>query len=486
MEPVLNDETARAFTTLVDWAVGQSYADIAPHALRRMALIIADDLAAMVSAQHEPEVARAHARLLERAGPASAAGGAGVASLMREARPRLAVADAALGNALAASWNELDEGYRKAVCHAGLYTLPTLLAIAEGERLSTADTLRAGVLAYEITARFASAWQFPVLKLHPHALFNVVGVVAAIGLARRLPAPLLAAALSSAATLGAVGPFNQAVKGALIRNAWAAAGIANGFQAIEWAELGISGLPGTPNDVYAVALGATPDAQALTRGLGTDWAVASGYHKVNACCQYAHSAIEATQRLLADAPALKGGDGIEAIVVETHRLGIGLDNFAPATSLGAKFSMPHAVAATLVHGDGGPASFDTASIADARIAALRARIELRPFLPERPWPEDRPARIRVRMRDGREHLAECPSAQGGPDRPFEESTLWAKIASLAGTTMPGLAPDMAALHRSCEGEPPPLADPWLARVDRFFAPAGATASGAAEPARATR
>ena len=478
MGSVLSDDPASGFTALVSWAVRHEYPDIDPAARRRMAVIFADDLAAMVSAQHEPEVANAHRRLVERASRGMSAGspslasvpGARAASLFREGRPVLGTTDAAIGNALAASWNELDEGYRKAVCHAGLYTLPTLFALAESERLSAADTLRAGVLAYELTARMASTWQFEQLKLHPHALFNVVGVVAAVGFARRLPAELLAAALSSAATLGAVGPFNQAVKGALIRNAWAAAGVVNGFQAIEWAELGISGFAGTPNDVYAIALGATTDPQALTRGLGVDWAVASGYHKVNACCQYAHSAIEAVQQMLAEVPSLRGGSGVERIVVETHRLGLNLDTIEPVSSLGAKFSMPHAVAATLVHGDGGPAAFDTASLSDAAITRLRQRVELMAFQPERPWPEDRPARITVQMQNGRTHISTCLSAQGGPDRPFSEARLWSKIESLAGATMPGLAPSMQALHRLCEGaaDQADLQLPWGVWVDRCF------------------
>ena len=72
-------------------------------------------------------------------------------------------------------------------------------------------------------------------------------------------------ALSNASTLGVVGPYSQAIRGALIRNAWAAAGISNGFLAIEWAQAGICGLPQTPHDVYVETLG----SQAHPEGSGS-------------------------------------------------------------------------------------------------------------------------------------------------------------------------------------------------------------------------
>ena len=46
----------------------------------------------------------------------------------------------------AANWLELDEGYRPAPCHAGLYVLPSLLATAEAEDWSCGEMLRALVL----------------------------------------------------------------------------------------------------------------------------------------------------------------------------------------------------------------------------------------------------------------------------------------------------------------------------------------------------
>lgn len=454
---------------LVQWAVAQEFSDIPVDTLQKTVMVIADDLAAMLSAEHEPQVAAAHAKL-------AAHDGGSKASLLRQGRPQLSPLQAALGNALSASWNELDEGYRKAVCHAGLYTLPVLLAIAESENLSTADVIRASTLAYEVTARFARTWRFRELKIHPHALFNAVGATAAIGFLRRLPADLMLSALSNASTLGVVGPYNQAVHGALIRNAWAAAGIVNGFQAIEWAEAGIAGLPETPHDVYFETLDSEAHIEELTLELGTDWAVASGYHKINACCQYAHSAIEAVQEILSAHPALTGGERIARIQIQTHRLGMTLDNYQPVTTLGAKFSLPHALAASLVYGHGGAQAFDTPSVADARVARLRDLVEMQLVAEELPWPHDRPAFVTLVDENGRSYSANCLSARGGPDKPFSDGELWAKIDGLSRASAPGLCAAMQSLHARCisRSSDKSFAQPWRDLVDQFFSPAAST------------
>ncbi len=462
-EDELRDAAGRELQTFVQWSVSQELADIPGSARTKAVMIMADDLAAMLSAEQEPQIIAAHAGLVRR-------GPAGNASLFRNGRPQLLMTQAAMGNALAASWNELDEGYRKAVCHAGLYTLPVLFAIAESENIATSEVIRASVLAYETTARFAKTWSFPALKIHPHALFCAVGATASIGFLRRLPADIMLAALSNAATLGVVGPYSQAIRGALVRNTWAAAGISNGFHAIEWAQAGIAGLSQTPHDVYFETLGSDADPASLTEGLGQEWAVASGYHKVNACCQYAHSAIEAMQQILHEQPDLLGGADVQSIRVRTHRLGLTLNDYQPMTTLGAKFSLPHALATSLVHGHGGAAAFDSRALQDERVKHLRAQVDMSLVLQELPWPQDRPAYLTVVRKDGREHTAVCLSARGGPDLPFDDEQLWGKIRGLSQATMPSLLPAMQRLH-TCVAEAAQHSDldrPWGQWVDLFF------------------
>lgn len=473
--PLTGVEAGQAFDSYLAWACGVEWADVSPVARRRAVLVLADDIAAALSAVDEPQVAALRARTL-------ASSGAGPASLLAPGRPRVPVLQAAMGNGLAMGWNELDEGYRKAVCHAGLYVLPALLAAAEAEGASTQELLRALLLGYETVARIACAFRFSSLRIHPHALLSPVGAAAGVGFLRRLPPAQLLSAIAGAATMGMAGPFNQALQGVLARNTWAAQAAASGLAALDWAQCGIGGQASSLHDVYVSALGATQvDLSPFTPGADAGWAVESGYHKMNASCQYTHSAIEAVQTLLDQDPSLRGGEAVAAIEVQAHPLGYALQDARPTTTLGAKFSVPHAVAAALVHGDGGVASFDEASLRDPRIARLRDLTRIVPFPEVQPAPHDRPARVVITGHDGARAEALCWSAQGGPDRPYAEDALWHKLQALSARHAPGLVHTMRALMDAVQapGAAPMLARPWQACLGDLFldgaAPAGAAA-----------
>jgi len=443
----------RNVVALLEWAAACSWEEV-PHAAReRIALVIGDDIAAMLAASGEPEVRAVQEGLARRARAAEA-------TLLARGAPRVEMHDAAIGNGVAASWAEMDEGYRKVPCHAGVYCLPALFAVAEKDGLTVREVLRAAVLGYEITARFARAWHSIIPPLHPHGLFNSVGGAAAVGLARGLDAGTFALAVTGAATMVSPGPYNHAIKGALVRNAWPALGAVAGILAVDLAAAGIGGVPSSPLDVFEGCFGARTDAAQLTEGLGRDWAVCDGYHKLYACCQYSHSALDALGEILARRPELKGGERVAAVEVETHPRGMTLDNYEPRTTLAAKFSLPHALAAALVYGHAGVEAFSAASLAEPRVAGLRRRVRMAPHPDVRPWPLDRPARVTLVLEDGERISASCESARGGPDRPFAEEEVRAKIRSLSAPLAPGLAAALARLG----AEPDRKWPQWIASV----------------------
>jgi 2-methylcitrate dehydratase PrpD len=407
----------------------------------------------MLSAQDEPEVRAVHERLVSE-------GSSRQATLLRKGAPRIDARAAAFGNGLAASWNELDEGYRKAPCHAGILVLPALFAVAERDGLSVRETLCAAAVAYEIAARFARTWRSIIPPLHPHALFNSVGAAAAAGLARKLKADRLMLAITGATTMVSPGPYNHAMRGALVRNAWPAIGAQVGMQAVELALVGIGGLASSPYDVYEGCLGAQTDAAQLTADLGSDWAVCHGYHKLYACAQYSHSSLDALQDIFARRPELKGGERVAAIEVETHALGLMIDNAEPHNTLAAKFSMPHAVAAAVVYGDAGVEAFSSRSLENESIKRLRKTVSLKPHPGVKPWPLDRPGRVTLVLDSGEKLSADCASARGGPDQPFSEEEIGRKIEALSAPSAPGLPAALASLESSVER---PFSE-WLASI----------------------
>lgn len=256
--------------------------------------------------------------------------------------------------------------------------------------------------------------------------------------------------VTAAASMTFVGPFDTAVEGSLVRNGWTAAGAWVGIQSADWAEAGITGGIDTPYDVFVKNLGTRALPEALTQGLGTVWSVTSGYHKIYACCNYAHAAVEASldlrKRMAPHAPC-----DIEEILVEAGPGGVALTTVQPATVLAAKFSMPHAVAATTLMGSGGAAAFTFNTLQDDAIAALRRRVKLAAFPDVGPPPRDRPGRVTWTFRDGTAMTATVENPRGGADQPFDEPTLLAKLAENVGSIFPAAPAVLAAIIAGDQG-----------------------------------
>ncbi len=456
-EQAVRQATADGVRTLLAWAAEVRPVDIPKSVLRKAALIVADDVAAAIAARDEPEVVRVHEQLVRD-------GARPEASLFRTGGPRTDRISAALGNGIAGSWCELDEGYRLAACHAGLYTLPALLAEAEARGASVADVLFAAVVAYEVTARFARCWVFPAPGLHPHPQSAAIGGAIATALARGFDARRTLDAVTAACTLVSPGDYQHAIDGALVRNVWAAVGTANGMRCADWAECGIGGHAGSPYAIYTERLGQAPAPDALTAALGEEWAITRGYHKIHGCCQSTHSAVEATLAARTALPAGSGPRDIRRIVLETHRPG--MTNTRPATTLAARFSFEHVVATAQVHGHARAEAFSAATLDDPVIAGLRERIELRRYEPALPRPHDRPARVTFELADGSTITRECLSAQGGPDRPFEDSVILDKIRDITAGACPKFAP---AFERLLDLGPEQLDRPWRALIEDALA-----------------
>jgi 2-methylcitrate dehydratase PrpD len=447
-------DPAHSSRELVRWACGVDLAGIPREVLMRSGRILADDLAAIIAAREEREITDLHTHLLE-------SGSARESTIFRGGRPQTDRLRAALGNSVAACWLELDEGYRKAGCHAGLFILPALLAEAEAEGLAIGEVLRCLVVAYEVVTRIARTWILDKHPIHGHARYASLGAAAGLAVARGLPPEEFLSALSGAATFGFTGPHAYGHKGSLIRNAWPAVGAATGFFCISLARAGIGGLPSSFDDVYGSLLGGARAPEQMTRELSLSWAVMDGDSKIHACCQYGHASVEAA---LGVRQQLSAADEITGIGVWTHELALGMRDAEPRNVLAGKFSLPHIVATSLVHGHAGLEAFGAAALTDRRVAALRDIVRLAPWEGDLTPPRDRPARVQVRLSSGRVIESECLSATGGRDNPYTDETIMHKIAQLTSPVYPGF-PSCAA--RLAECDPQLLEMPWPDFIGHF-------------------
>lgn len=444
-------ECADAVGRLAAWAVDFPAAAIPREVLQRAVQVLVDDLAAIVGARDEPELRAFHERTISRATSTEA-------TVFRGGRPRTDCLSAAVANAVAADWIELDEGYRPVSCHAGLYVIPALLAEGEARNLRVEEMLRALVLSYEITTRLARAWKPKEPTIQPHGRFAAIGSAAGIGLVRGVDQTVFSAALGTAVTLSGLSPRTHLAEGTLSRNVWPAAGAWAGMMSVEWAECGIGGALTAFHDAFSSLLGGSASPLLLTSQLGEEWAILHGYTKIYACCQHLHSAIEAVLALRAEVLAPARLVPVASIEIATHDLALPLADAQPRTTLGAKFSMPHAVAAALMLGSGGADAFAQGALDHPPLRELRSRVRMVPFTPVRAPPHDRPARVTIRLEDGRTFVGECLSALGGPDRPLPADTVFSKADALAGPVYPAL-----------RGVLESLAVPTPANLDRGWA-----------------
>jgi len=256
--------------------------------------------------------------------------------------------------------------------------VPTLMAEAEAEHVDVGGLLRAQALSYELVTRIARGWHppgGPYPALYTHARFAAIGAACASCLVRKVDAETLRQAIGIAATLITAGPRSHLIQGAVVRNVWPSAGTWNGMMSARWAEFGVTGLESTLDNVFVEVLGFQPQTAQLDEGLGRDWAVQHGYSRMYAC----HLAfIPLIECLLELRPQLAGQPmrDIDAVLVS---IGNGVEYLAtvePTTTLAARFSIPHLVAATLVLGHALPAAFATDALTMPDIAALRSKVRV--------------------------------------------------------------------------------------------------------------
>ena len=450
------DAITAGLVRLSEWATSAAAQPIPGQTLAKAARVFVDDVAAMCAAFSQPEISAMHRAALQS--------GLAQAVLFTPGAPRVDRHAAAIANGTAGCWCELDEGFRGAPCHGGLYVLPALLAESESRDLTLGNVLRALAISYEVCARIAEAWTFPGISVHPHAAFANFGAVAGAALATGATASDLASALRIVGGMVPAGAYQAAVEGALVRNLWTGQAASTGMWAVSWAQAGLDGYPDGPHPAFTGLFGATTRPEKLTQDLGTRWAIEGGYHKLHGCCHSTHAAVESALAMRGQIDVASALDGIAAIRLYTHRPAMG--NKAPANSLAARFSFEHVVAVSLALGHTRPQAFEPAAIDAPIVSALRQRIELLPYDPLPAWPLDRPARLEITLKNGRVLVSECLSAPGGPDQPLTNAQILHKVTGLTRDAYPGFG---VVAERVLSLDAALMSRPWREVVQQWLA-----------------
>ncbi len=407
--------------TLAEFVAGFRLDSLASSTVDQATYVVLDTIGAIAGGAAEPEMQALTAKLaLAPAGEASVIG----------TDKRAVSAAAAFLNGTAGTFLEMDEGNRFAKGHPAIHVLPAVWALAEIKGLPGKAALEAIVVGYEVGARIGIAASLRP-DMHPHGTWGTVGAAAAVAKLLGYDAAHVRETLNVASSLTLASSKRTMLEGGTVRNAYA--GIANrmALMTIDLVEAGFVGERDGLSSVFGKVVSERFDTSRMIAGLGRDWQIEHNYFKLHSCCRYNHGALDALDDLLAREaidPA-----AVERVDVASYLYAAELDDQAPRNTLAAKFSVPFAVATRLVRGSSAVENFTWDAVRDPRVLDLARRV----FVVEDKamtarLPQFRPARIDIRLRDGR-ILTESVEANRGDDQaPYSREDLTGKYFSLTG------------------------------------------------------
>lgn len=340
---------------------------------------------------------------------------------------RMAPAQAALINAVAAHALDYDDNFHGATSHASAVQVPALLATAQAYNRSGRALLEAYIIGLEAQTWVSSGVNPSHYTAGWHATSTVGCIGTAAGVARLigLDETGIAHALSIAVSMasGVKGQFGTPTKplhaGLAARNA------------IEAAQLSASGMSGRL-DVLESAQGfKVLYGGDYPRGWeDTDKARASGSlaietfglaTKRHPCCGATHRGIDAVLDLKAKHGfAAEDVEKIEIIVTQAHARNLSYTR--PENEMQARFSMQYAVALALLEGALKLSDFTQAGVDRPHVRALLPLTEISSYddETERKATGRLPHRISIRLKDGRHFEDIRHQAKGDASIPFND------------------------------------------------------------------
>ncbi|KKM09168.1 2-methylcitrate dehydratase [Clostridiales bacterium PH28_bin88] len=365
-------------------------------------------------------------------GVAEELGGNPQATLVPTGR-KTSATNAALVNGGISHIVELDDVHKASILHPGAPVIPAALAAAELVGAGGKDLLLAIVLGYDVAIRIGEAvTPAHYYYWHTTATCGTFGAAAAAGKLLGLGEGAMVHALGSAGTQAA-GLWEFLADGAMSKHLHPGKSAMNGLLSALLARKGFTGasriLEGERGFFKATA--AAYDEGKVTRDLGERFKVMENCFKIHASCRHTHHAIDVVLELVGRND-LRFSQ-IESIRVGTYQIALNIaGNHQPGTVYAAKFSLPFCVSLAAKHQKAGLYQFTEEALHDPEIRGLMSRVELSvdPELEAR-YPDQWPARVDIRTRDGKTYSAETAYPKGDPENPVSHAELQEKFRELA-------------------------------------------------------
>jgi 2-methylcitrate dehydratase PrpD len=407
---------------LCGFVAGTTAAELPSAVTERARAVLIDTAGVIVGGSRSRQVSALSAGLAQTVGLGAACSCFGQAGFQ-------APALAALVNGVAGSSLEFDEGNSKARGHPAIQVVPAAAAVCEARGLTGADLVGGLVFGYEVAARLGQAARLR-RGLHPTGSWGLVG--SAVGAARALGRS--GEDLAELANLASSYCLSTFVRNSFRGFSAAAtfAGLVNHLAVLANTlfEAGFRADPGSLEVAFTRFVSEGLDGGLLGAGLGKEYAICAGYLKPYPACRFTQPALDALRALLASAPVAP--EDVEAIAVETFEAAAHGSDRRPENVDAMRFSIPYLAAALVRCGEARGEGFDEDLLRDPAVEALARRVTVtaRPDY-EALRPTRHPARVELRLADGRQLSTEVMNAAGDPELPLSEAQIREKFLGLA-------------------------------------------------------
>jgi 2-methylcitrate dehydratase PrpD len=357
-------------------------------------------------------------------------------------------ANAILANGTLAHGLDYDDTLEEAIVHTGCCAGMTALAVGEETGASGRAMLEAAIVGTEAMCKIGlvAPGKFHARGFHPTALCSTFGAAAAAGklLGLKLDQWIDAFGLCGSQSSGIIEYLADGTWTKRFHPAWSAHA---GTIAVLLAQEGFRG-PATvfegQHGFYRSFGGPNEYRFEKLLELGKHWEIPRLTFKSYPCGSISHPYMDCALSLRQQ-HALRPEE-ITEVVCRTaegpvHRLWEPLhDKQRPASSYGAKFSLPYSIAAILVRGKAGLQEFTDEAIQDPQILALAARVryELDPTID---YPRHFSGHVKVCLKNGSVVEANQPHPRGGFESPLPPQEIEAKFRANAALALSGRAVD---------------------------------------------
>ena len=417
---------------LAKFCADTTFSQLDSQVVERSKLIFSDTIGAILGGIVEPEV---RAFLKIRAGQKSKDRKVKIIGLNKWAEQ----SDASLIHGIAGTTLEMDEGNQFAKGHPAIHVLPALVSVVQSpllpQNISGQEFLNAFVIGYDVGARIGLASQLNP-HMHPHGTWGVIGAASAIGVLLKFDLREHTQLMNISSSLTTASSRKTMLQGGTVRNVYAGLSNQMAHLAIDLIQSGFTGEVDGIGSIFGNVVSENLNDNLLLEKLGQRFEVMRNYFKLHACCRFNHAALDCLHDLMRDHQELSNIEQISFIDVESYSLAAELDDPRPQNMLAAKFSVPFALATTLVNKNSQVLSFAGDALKNEKTMALSKKVSVKEISSMTEMlPEFRPAKVTIGMKSGKVFHHSVKTNKGDWQSPYSADELENKFHSLANRSL---------------------------------------------------